>query len=110
MESTVGASRYNGDEKEMSKNKYTNSITKFFDAYNGFSHYMWYDESDISAKELPIKVAGGITVGYVALNSRNIIFSVSVNTNLSRYSEQFEKEVSDKFMDELYEFNKDVKA
>ena len=93
----------------MNKNKYVNSITKFFDAYNGFSHYMWYDESDIAAQELPI-ICGNSTVGYVALNSRNIIFSVGVNTNLSRYSEQFEKEVSDKFMDELYKFDKDVKA
>lgn len=93
------------------KNKYTNSITKFFDAYNGFSHYMWYDESDVAAKELPIKVAGGITVGYVALNSRNAIFSVSVNTNLTvGYSENFEKEVSDKFMDKLYDFNKDERV
>lgn len=93
----------------MSKNKYVNSITKFFDAYNGFSHYMCYDNSDIAAQKLPI-VCGNSTVGYVALNSRNIIFSVSVNTNLSRYSEQFEKEVSDKFMDMEYKFHEDVKA
>ena len=92
------------------KNKYRNDITKFFDDYNGFSHYMWYDESDVEAKELPIKVAGGITVGYVALNNRNVIFSVSVNTNLTvGYSEYFEKEVSDKFMDKLYDFSKDIK-
>lgn len=91
------------------RNKYTNSITDFFDKHTNLTHYMCYDNSDIAAQELPI-ICGNSTVGYVALNSRNIIFSVGVNTNLSRYSEQFEKEVSDKFMDELYEFDKDVKA
>lgn len=91
------------------KKKYTNSITKFFDDYNDFHHYMFYDESDMEAKELPIKCCG-VTVGYVALNNSNKVFCINVDTNLTiRYTESFEKKVSDNFMDQLYDFSKDVK-
>lgn len=95
--------------KRNMRNKYINDITKFFDDYNSLHHHMYYDESDMEAKELPIKCCD-TTVGYVALNNRDKIFSINVDTNLSiRYTEQFEKEVSDKFMDQLYDFSKDVK-
>lgn len=91
------------------RNKYTNEITKDFDEYNGLHHYMFYDEEDIRDKELPI-MTDKYKVGYVALNNSNKIFSVSVDTNLIiKYTDGFEKYVSDKYMDLPYEFRKDVK-
>ena len=91
------------------RNKYTNEITKDFDEYNGLHHYMFYDEEDIRDKELPI-MTDKYKVGYVALNNSNKIFSVSVDTNLSiKYTDEFEKYVSDKYMDLPYKFRKDVK-
>ncbi len=92
------------------KRAYTNSITKFFDDYNGFNHYMFYGEEDIKNKELPIRVAGGLTVGSVCLNNSGKIFSINVDTCLTvKYSEHFEKTINDKFMDAEYDFSKDTK-
>lgn len=89
------------------KNKYINEITKDFDSYNNLHHYMFYDEEDIANKELPIQTEK-YTVGYVALNNRNNIFCVSVDTNLSiKYTDEFEKYVSDKYMDLPYDFKGD---
>lgn len=89
------------------RNKYTNEITKDFDEYNGLHHYMFYDEEDINNKELPI-MTDKYKVGYVALNNSNKIFSVSVDTNLSiKYTDEFEKYISDKYMDRVYDFSKD---
>lgn len=91
------------------RNKYTNEITKDFDEYNGLHHYMFYDDEDINNKELLIMM-DKYEVGYVALNNSNKIFSVSVDTNLNiKYTDEFEKYVSDKYMDLPYEFRKDVK-
>lgn len=91
------------------KNKYTNEITKAFDEYNGHHHYMLYDEQDILNRELPVNI-DGYTVGSVVLTNNNKIFAVYVDTNLRiKYSDEFEKEVSDKFMDLSYDFSKDIK-
>lgn len=88
---------------------YTNKITETFDNFNPeLHHYMYYDESDINNKELPVIIPGK-QVGSVVLNNSNKIFAVYVNTNLiERYTDEFEKYVSDKFMDRKYEFDKDV--
>lgn len=91
------------------KNKYTNEITKFFDNHYGLKHYMCYDKADMVDRELPI-ICGNSTVGYVALNRRNIIFSVSVNTTRTIYSDEFEKSVSDRFMDMEYKFHEDLQV
>lgn len=89
------------------RNKYTNEITKDFDEYNNLHHYMFYDDADINNKELPI-MTDKYKVGYVALNNSNKIFSVSVDTNLIiKYTDEFEKYVSDKYMDRVYDFSKD---
>lgn len=86
------------------KHKFTNEITKDFDTYNSMHHYIFYGEDDILNKELPIKTSG-IIVGSVVLNNKNEIFSINV-TNV-RYSDAFEKYVSDKYMDKCYCFDKD---
>lgn len=89
------------------RNKYTNEITKDFDNFNGLHHYMFYDDEDINNKELPIRM-DKYQVGYVALNNSNKIFSVSVDTELKiKYTDEFEKYVSDKYMDRVYDFSKD---
>lgn len=91
------------------KKKYYNEITRFFDSYRNEpnSHYMCYDEDDIENKGLPVKYKG-VTVGEVVLNNKNKIFAVFVNTDLViKYTWAFEKSVSDKYMDLLYEFDKD---
>lgn len=91
------------------RNKYTNEITKDFDKFNGLHHYMFYDDEDINNKELPIRM-DKYQVGYVALNNSNKIFSVSVDTELKiKYTDEFEKYVSDKHMDRLYDFSEDIK-
>lgn len=91
------------------KNKYVNDITKEFDAYNNKHHYMCYDITDILLKELPIKTEGK-TVGYVALTHRDRIFCIEVDTNLTiKYTDEFEKYISDKYMDKIYDYKNDIK-
>lgn len=91
------------------RNKYINEITKDFDRFNSLHHYMFYGEDDILNKELPIKTLG-VKVGSVVLNNSNKIFCVNVDTNLKvKYTDEFEKYVSDKHMDKPYDFNNDIK-
>lgn len=94
------------------KYKYYNDITRFFDKHNpkNGNHYMYYDEEDIERKELPIQTSG-VTVGQVILNNSNKIFAVYVDTNLKiKYTFEFEKAVSDTYMDMPYDFSKDGKV
>jgi len=91
------------------KKNYYNEITRFFDKYRNEpnSHYICYDEEDIEKKELRIKYKG-ITVGAVILNNSNKIFAVYVRTDLViKYTDAFEKSVSDKYMDLPYKFDED---
>lgn len=102
------------------KKKYYNEITRFFDDYKSEDrelakyfksaiprHYICYDDSDIENKELYIKFKE-MTVGSVILNNSNKIFAVFVRTNLViKYTDKFEKAVSDKYMDLPYDFSKD---
>lgn len=87
---------------------YTNDITDDFNNFKPeFDHYICYDNSDIEKKELPIIIPGK-QVGSVILNNSNKIFAVYADTNLiEKYTDEFEKYVSDKYMDRVYDFSKD---
>lgn len=91
-----------------------NKITSFLDENIEFcittawKHYVSYNDSNIESKRIPIKITGGCLVGIIILGDNNKISNILVKDNaICGYSDNIQDRINEKFVNTVYEFDKD---
>lgn len=89
-------------------------ITSFLDENIEYSittawkHYVSYNDYNIEIKRIPIKITGGCLVGVIILGDNNKISNIIIKDNaIFSYSEDIQGRINEKFVNTVYEFDKD---